>query len=139
MIPVRALILRANALYIGLAGAAGMLFDLRGIYLGAGPQGRILAGAPHAGIGFLEAHGLAVILAAVLLRVVPARVWHLTALSIDVLLGTANLLLWQIFIAADVLRVGYVTTILHWTFATFQLLAILPSRGMDRMPNADAQ
>jgi hypothetical protein len=129
MTAIRTLILRANALYIGVAGAAGVLFDLRGIYLGAGPQGRILADAPYAGIGFLEAHGLAVILAVLLWRAAPARMWHLTAMLIDVLLGTSNLLLWQIFVAADVLAVGYVTTILHWTFAALQLLATFSLRG----------
>ena len=134
---MRTLILRANALYISVAGAAGMLLDLRGIYLGAGPQGRILADAPHAGIGFIEAHGLAVILAVVLWRAVPSRSSHLIALSVDVLLGTANLLLWQIFVAADALPVGYISTILHWTFATLQVLAILPtdwSRCSGRSP-----
>ena len=132
MTALRTLILRANALYIGLAGAAGVLFDLRGIYLGLGPQGRILEAAPHAGIGFVEAHGLAVILAVLMWRAVPARMWHLTGFSIDVLLGTSNLLMWQIFIAADILPVGYITTILHWTFAALQLLAALPSREARR-------
>jgi hypothetical protein len=46
MTGMRQLILRANALYIGVAGAAGLLFDIRGILFGAGPQGRILAHAP---------------------------------------------------------------------------------------------
>jgi hypothetical protein len=113
------------------------LFDLRGIYLGAGPQGRILADAPHAGIGFVEAHGLAVILAVLLCRAVPARMWHLTAFSIDALLGTANLLLWQIFVTADVLAVGYLTTTLHWTFATLQLLAIFTAPGTNRISTSD--
>jgi hypothetical protein len=45
------LILRANALYIGVAGFAGMIFDIRGILYGVGPQGRALANAPYAGIG----------------------------------------------------------------------------------------
>ena len=56
-------LLRANALYIGIAGCAGLVFDIRGVLLGLGPQGRLLAAAPHAAIGFVEAHGLAVILA----------------------------------------------------------------------------
>ena len=59
---VRQLILQANALYIGVAGFAGVIFDIRGVLYGSGSQGRALADAPHAGIGFVEAHGLAVIL-----------------------------------------------------------------------------
>jgi hypothetical protein len=49
------------------------------------------------------------------------RSWHLTALAMEVLLGTANLAFWQMFIAMDALAVGYVTTVLHWIFALAQL------------------
>jgi hypothetical protein len=120
---IRTLILRANALYIGVAGCAGLLFDLRGIYLHEGPQGRVLAQAPHAGIGFIEAHGLAVILAVLLWRALPSRSWHLTALCLELLLGVSNLLFWQMFIESDALVVGYVTTCLHGVFAALELAA----------------
>lgn len=103
---VRQLILRANALYIGVAGCAGMIFDIRGVLYGLGPQGRALADAPHAGIGFVEAHGLAVILAVVLWRARPERAAHLTALAVVALLGTANLAFWQAFVAMDALTMG---------------------------------
>ena len=138
MTTTRTFILRANALYLGAAGAAGMLFDLRGIYLGAGPQGRILADAPYAGIGFLEAHGLAVILAVLLWRAVPARPSHLTAFAIDALLGSSNLLLWQIFVAAGILPVGYITTILHWTLAILQLVCVWQQEPAIRRTEARA-
>jgi len=120
---VRQLILRANALYIGIAGCAGMIFDIRGVLYGLGPQGRALADAPYAGIGFVEAHGLAVILAVVLWRARPERAAHLTALAVVALLGTANLAFWQAFVAMDALTMGYVTTALHWTFAALNLAA----------------
>jgi len=122
---VRQLILRANALYIGVAGFAGVIFDIRGVLYGLGPQGRALAAAPHAGIGFVEAHGLAVILAVVLWRSKPERSAHLTALAIAALLGTANLAFWQTFIAMDALVMGYVTTALHWTFVAVNLAAVV--------------
>jgi hypothetical protein len=120
---VRQLILRANALYIGIAGCAGMIFDIRGVLYGLGPQGRALADAPYAGIGFVEAHGLAVILAVVLWRARPERAAHLTALAVVALLGTANIAFWQAFVAMDALTMGYVTTALHWTFAALNLAA----------------
>ena len=120
---VRQLILRANALYIGVAGCAGMIFDIRGVLYGLGPQGRALADAPHAGIGFVEAHGLAVILAVVLWRARPERAAHLTALAVVALLGTANLAFWQAFVAMDALTMGYLTTALHWTFVALNLAA----------------
>ena len=122
---VRHLILRANALYIGVAGFAGVIFDIRGVLYGAGPQGRALAAAPFAGIGFVEAHGLAVILAVVLWRARPERAAHLTALAVVALLGTANLAFWQVFIAMDALVMGYLTTALHWTFVALNLAAAI--------------
>ena len=122
---VRHLILRANALYIGVAGFAGVIFDIRGVLYGAGPQGRALAAAPFAGIGFVEAHGLAVILAVVLWRARPERSAHLTALAVVALLGTANLAFWQAFIAMDALVMGYLTTALHWTFVALNLAAAI--------------
>ena len=122
---VRHLILRANALYIGVAGFAGVIFDIRGVLYGAGPQGRALAAAPFAGIGFVEAHGLAVILAVVLWRARPERAAHLTALAVVALLGTANLAFWQAFIAMDALVMGYLTTALHWTFVALNLAAAI--------------
>src|SRR5262245_12529512 len=126
---VRQLILRANALYIGVAGFAGVIFDIRGVLYGLGPQGRALADAPYAGIGFVEAHGLAVILAVVLWRARPERAAHLTALAVVALLGTANLAFWQAFIAMDALTMGYVTTALHWTFVALNLGAALNVNG----------
>ena len=122
---VRHLILRANALFIGVAGFAGVIFDIRGVLYGAGPQGRALAAAPYAGIGFVEAHGLAVILAVVLWRAKPERSAHLTALAVVTLLGTANLAFWQAFIAMDALVMGYLTTALHWTFVALNLAAAI--------------
>jgi len=40
-----------------------------------------------------------------------------------VLLGASNLVFWPIFVAADALWAGYVTTTLHWTFVVLQLSA----------------
>ena len=129
----RYLILRANALYIGIAAFAGLIFDVRGVLFGLGPQGRLLASAPHAGIGFVEAHGLALILAVLLWRAAPAPVWHLTAMAMAVLLGTSNLAFWQLFVETDALAVGYVTTCLHWTFAAAELgAAIAATRAASR-------
>ena len=128
--PTRRLILRANAVYIGLAGVAGMLFDIRGVLYGLGPQGRVLAQAPHAAIGFIEAHGLAVILAVLLWRAAPARSWHLTAVAMEVLLGTSNLVFWDMFVATDALAVGYLTTGLHWTFVVLQGVAAMTASGV---------
>jgi len=120
----RRAILRANAIYLGVSAAAGLLFmDLPGVLLGIGPGGRVIANAPHSAVGFVEAHGLAFILAVLFWRAEPTRAWHLTGVAQAALLGTANLAFWQIFVASDALVMGYVTTSLHWIFAAVQLFA----------------
>jgi hypothetical protein len=120
---IRRTILRANALYIGGAALAGLVFDIRGYLFGVGPQGRILTDAPYAAIGFVEAHGLALILSVLLWRAAPTRSWLLTAMAMEVLLGTANVVFWEMFVVNDALLLGYVTTALHWSFALAQSIA----------------
>jgi hypothetical protein len=56
-------------------------------------------------------------------RTAPARSWHLTAVAVEVLLGTSNLAFWPMFVAMDALAVGSVTTCLHWLFVALQLIA----------------
>jgi hypothetical protein len=68
-------------------------------------------------------------------RAEPLRSWHLTAAAVHALLGTANLVFWQIFIAADMLAGGYITTSLHWLFVALQLCAaVAASRVALRLP-----
>ena len=122
---IRRVILRTNAIYIGAAALAGLVFDVRGILFGVGPQGRILTSAPYAAIGFVEAHGLALILSVLLWRAAPARSWLFTAMAVEVLLGAANLVFWEMFVASDALLLGYVTTALHWTFALAQFIGVI--------------
>jgi len=120
---MRTAILRANAIFLLVASAGGFTSDLVGAFLARGPMAPILAKAPHAAIGFVEAHGLAFILGVLMWRAAASRAWHITAAAIHVLLGTANLVFWQLFIAGDMLAVGYITTALHWLFVALQLTA----------------
>ena len=116
-------VLRADALFLLLAGSSGMAADLAASFLAIGPQHAVLAAAPYTAIGFVEAHGLAMIFGWLLWCAAPARSWHLTAVAIHTLLGTANLVFWSMFIAADMLPAGYLTTSLHWLFVSLQLTA----------------
>jgi hypothetical protein len=126
MSPVnRRLILRANAVFLLAASAGGMYTDILGAFFQRGHVAPVLANAPHAAIGFVEAHGLAFIIGVLLWRAEPLRSWHLAAAAVHALLGTANLMFWQIFVAADMLPVGYVTTALHGTFFVLQSLAAI--------------
>ena len=120
---LRHAILRADAVFLLVAAAGGFLTDLTGAFLGIGPQAKVFANAPYSAIGFVEAHGLAFIIGVLLWRAEPVRFWHLTAAAVHILLGTANIVFWQIFIATEMLAGGYVTTSLHVGFAALQLLA----------------
>src|SRR5262245_49766209 len=103
------------------------MLDARGIWFDSGPQVAVLRGEPASGVGFLEAHGLAVILAIWFWRAgrsaSPERAWHLTAAATHTLLAAANISLWRIFILCDVLILGYVSTALHCMFVALQLVA----------------
>lgn len=117
----RKTLLRANALYLLVAAAGGMCTDLAGAFLGYGPFAKVLSAAPDAAIGFVEAHGLALIIGWLLWRAEPVREWHLTAAAVHALFGISNLTFWQLFVATDMLAMGYVTTALHGLFFVLQL------------------
>ena len=120
----RKMILRANALYLGIASiAAFLLLDLRGIALGSGPAGQIFAAAPHAAIGFVEAHGLAFILSVLLWNAHPVRYAHFTAAAVMSLLGVSNIVFWPLFTATGMTAAGIALTFFHLFFAAMQLLA----------------
>lgn len=120
----RRVVLRAHALWLLCASLAGLLFlDIRGIFFASGPARSMFEDAQHAGVGFIEAHGLAFIIGVLLWRGELERTWHLTGAAVSVLLGTCNLVFWQIFIVTDSLWMGVVTTSLHWTFAALQSIA----------------
>jgi hypothetical protein len=130
-ITIRHVLLRANAAFLLAASAGGFASDVRGIFFGLGPVARIVAEAPYSGIGFIEAHGLAFILGILMWRAQPTRDWHLAAAAIHVLLGSANLVFWQLFIVSDMLLVGYVTTALHGLFVVLQMAAAISARMPD--------
>jgi hypothetical protein len=130
-IAIRRVLLRANATFLLAASAGGFASDVRGIFFGVGPVARVVAEAPYAGLGFIEAHGLAFILGILMWRAQPARGWHLAAAAIHALLGTANLVFWQLFIVSDMLLVGYVTTALHGLFFVLQMSAAISTRMPD--------
>ncbi len=78
-------ILRANALYLMIAAFGGLLTDIAGAFFAAGPESQILAIQPVAAFGYLEAHGLALIIGVLFWRAAPLRSWHLGAVAVHVL------------------------------------------------------
>ncbi|RWE02089.1 hypothetical protein [Mesorhizobium sp.] len=121
------LLVRVNAGFLILGSAGGLATDIAGSFFGRGAEAELLNNAPGTGIGFIEAHGLALIIGATLWRIAYSRNWHAVLAAVHALLGTANLLFWQFFIAADVLVVGYVTTAAHWLFVVAHQAAMAGS------------
>jgi hypothetical protein len=129
-VTTRQLILKANGIILALFGTISFfMLDVRGVWFDSGPQTAVLRGMPAAGVGFLEAHGLAVILAIWFWRAGqtahPERAWHFTAAAVHALLAGCNIALWSIFIICNVLTLGYVSTAVHCVFAVMQLWAAL--------------
>ena len=91
----------------------------------SGPGRTVFEAARYTGIGFIEAHGLAFIIGVLLWRGEPQRTWHMTGAAVGFLLGTCNLVFWQIFVVTDALWMGFVTTAFHWTFAVLQSIAAI--------------
>ena len=134
----RRMLLRANAIFLLVAAGGGFASDVLGIFYARGPVASVVAAAPHAGIGLIEAPGLRHHRHLVG-RADPMRAWHLTAAAVHILLGSANLVFWQIFIAGDLLVVGYVTTLLHGVFAVFQVIAATTAeKGLLHPPDRSA-
>lgn len=105
----RRIILRANALYLGLAAIGGILLtlDLPRIFFAS----------------FLEAHGLAIIIALLLMQAPPVRYAHLVAAAVQTLLGVASIVFWPVYVALEMTLLGGLITGAHFTFAVLQLLA----------------
>lgn len=115
---MRTLILRADAIPLALFGLFGITMDLLGYLAGIGAWQDLFLHNPLA-VGVVEAHGLAMIIAILLIRHAAAdktRMWHITALSVHLLLGSCNLLFWQVFIHVNNLPLGIVTTVYHFLF-----------------------
>ena len=74
-------------------------------------------GVPVAGIGFVDAHELALFAGLLLWTASPRPCWNLAAAGVHVLFAAANLAHWQAFVSADIVTAGYVTTVAHVLFA----------------------
>jgi hypothetical protein len=119
----RGTLMRANGAFLALVGGVQMSFELLSHFGGIGPLGRIFAGS-HYTIGFLEAHGLALLIGLLLIFVAaadPKRFWHIFAASVHLLLGGANLLFWSSFVYWGLVPMGAIATVFHGLFLVAQL------------------
>lgn len=110
-----ALLLRTNALY--LVTASAIAFVMNGL------------GMPIAGVGFVDAHELALIAGLLLWSATPRPCWHLAAAGVQALFAASNLAHWQTFVSAEIVPAGYLTTFMHVVFVALQCLAARAAAG----------
>ena len=114
----RLLLLHADALYLLVAASSGLLNDILGIFFARGPVDTIIALTP--GRDRLRGSARARLHHRACCGTPPGARWHLTAVAVHVLLGSANLVFWQMFIAAECSR-RLRDDDLHALFAVLQL------------------
>ena len=92
--------------------------ELLSYYAGAGIYGPIFRSSPYT-IGWVETHGLALLIGLLFLRVaVPdgRHVWSAFAIAVHTLLGTANLVFWGSFVHFNLVTMGIAATVAHALF-----------------------
>ena len=119
---LRRTVLNFNGGFLTLVGGAQIVFELLSHFIGIGPWGNIFAHSPYT-IGFVEAHGLALLIGLLLIRVAapnPQPHWHLFAIGVHLLLGGANLLFWDSFVQFGLVAPAFIATVLHGVFLIAQ-------------------
>lgn len=117
-------VLKANGLYLILASLIGIsAMDIPAIFLKRGPETMSLT-TPSTGVGFLEAHGLALLLGVLLWQATAQPFWHKVALAVQLLLGLGHLAFREIFSLTESFSTGYVFTSFHWLFIALQMMAL---------------
>jgi len=106
-------LLRTDAFCLVAASAVAFLLDAVGV--------------PVLGIGFVDAHELALIAGVLLWSAAPRTCWHLAAAAVHAFFAAANVFHWQAFVAADIVAVGFLTTAAHVVFAA---LGCAAARGL---------
>jgi hypothetical protein len=122
--------LRLDGIFRAIAGSAAMLTETVGHFVGVGPMAAT-RDSPYT-IGGFEAHGLAIIIAVLLLRAAALpdrRLWHAVGWSVHLLLGSANILFWSSFVQQGLLSMGVITTALHLIFVAAQAMCLRDGAG----------
>jgi hypothetical protein len=112
---MRKTILIANGCFLALVGGTQLIFELVSDISGISLFERPFASSQPT-IGFLEAHGLALLIGLLLIfaaSIEPKRFWQGFAACVQLLLGGANLLIWSSFVGWGYTPAGAIVTIAH--------------------------
>lgn len=127
----RSRLLLIDGLILGSIATLQVILDLVAYLFGLGPTGQALQDNLDA-IGYVEAHGLAAILALlfILHRTDSWRGWHAVAAGTHALLGICNLIFWPIFVTWGLVPAGVAATFAHSVFFVLQTRAFARTRAM---------
>jgi hypothetical protein len=127
----RRLLMYLNGGFLAVVGAVQVTFEMLSHYAGAGIYGSNFEGSPFT-IGWVENHGFALLVGVLFIAVAAPdgrRFWHVFAMGVHVLLGTANVLFWSSFAAFDVVAMGVLATVAHVLFIAAHVVALARSRA----------
>ena len=118
-----------NGGFLAVVGAVQVAFELASYYAAAGPYGSDFDASPYT-IGWVEAHGLALLIGVLFLTVAAGdgrRFWHVFAIGVHLLLGTANVVFWSSFTTFGVVPMGIAATAAHAVFVLAHATALMTS------------
>ena len=109
-------VLRGDAVFLFAAGLFGVVSDLQSYASGTGPFGRTFHQNPTV-IGVVEAHSLAVLVAVSIwcLAHTP-RFGHWVALVAHLIMGTSNVIWFDVFRNVNAATQGVAVTVVHFVF-----------------------
>ena len=109
------ILLTVDGAFLALVGAVQIVFELLSHYRGGGPLGDTFETSPLT-IGWVEAHGLALLIGLLLLivaRVDLQHFWHCFALSVHTLLWRGENVLFSSFVTFGLVPIGVAATVTH--------------------------
>ena len=126
----RRTLLRVNGVFLVVVGGVQVVSELMSHYAGAGLYAPVFEDS-HYTIGWVENHGLAFLIGLLFLTVAGRdgrRFWHVFAMGVHLLLGTANLVFWSSFVHFGVVPMGIAATIAHLLFVVAHAAAFRAAR-----------
>ena len=122
----------ADGLFLAAMAMFGLTQDILSYVWGAGKFEAFLLNDPKA-IGFVEAHGLAgmIAVAALVSAQHKPKFWHPLLGCVHALLGSSNILFFDGFVATGETRFAIVVTAGHFAFSALHVWWILRWRPMD--------
>lgn len=127
---IRSRVLRADAVFLTLAGLFGLTADLVSHALGAGPFGLTFYRNPLV-IGVVEAHALAIVIAGTLwhhARTGAGNHGHWAGMAAHAVMGLSNVIWFDVFTRVQAETQGVAVTLVHFVFVTLHAALIATRR-----------